>query len=210
MKIIKNSIETPSFGDETEILFDSIKAGINPENERIIVDSKSTTDKNGNLEKWVSIRRLDSVRVIAEKNGEIYFAKQNNANGKSHYHIFGGSVNNGETHEEAAKRELMEEAGMAGNMELLMKWENPDGRLKWVWSIWIAHDVEIVAEQNLSGCENIEIVKVKNFNEFIKVITNTHTDSHIPFKDKNFLAILNNYTPINPTAMQAIAEKIHI
>ncbi len=208
MEKIANSFDIPSFGAETEILFDSFDTGVNPSSEHIIVDAKSVRDNDGNLEKWVSIRRLDSVRVIAEKDGEIYFAKQRQKNGSAYYHVFGGSVNAGEDHEEAAKRELLEESGLRGNMELLMRWDNPDGRLKWVWSIWIARNVEKVAEQKLSGCENIEVVKVKNFEEFVKVITNTHPDKDIPFKDKNFVSILNNYKPINLAAFKSIAKKI--
>ena len=147
MTKIENSLEKPSFGEDTEILFDSTKAGINPNNERIIVDAKSVLDKEGNPEKWVAIRRLDSVRVIAEKDGEIYFAKQRQGGGKPYYSVFGGSVISGEDHETAAKRELLEESGFKGNMELLMRWNNPDGRLKWIWSIWIAHNIEKIADK---------------------------------------------------------------
>ncbi len=208
MEKIVNSFDNPSFGSETEVLFDSVDTGVNPNDERIIVDAKIVQVCDGSTQKWVSMRRLDSVRVIAEKDGEIYFAKQRNANGTEHFHAFGGSVMAGEDHETAAKRELLEESGFRGTMELLSRWNNPDGRLKWVWSIWIAHNVEKIAEQALSGNENIEIVKAKNFEEFMQIATNTHPDIDIPFKDKNFTTIINNYVPVNPAAVQAISARI--
>lgn len=208
---MKNSIENPTFGAETIISYDSAEHGINPENEHIIIDTCIVKDSNGNQETWAAVRRLDSVRVIAEKDGEIYFAKQTMPNGSKHYTAFGGSVLPGETPEEAAKREFKEEAGMEGDLELLMHWQNPDLHLNWGWSIFIAHNARIVDKQQLDPTEKIEIVKAPNFEEFVKIMANMHLKENpnaIPFKDTNLLEILNNYVPINPLAIQAVNTKI--
>lgn len=207
----ENSIDIPSFGNNTIVSYDSAEHGINPENEHIIIDTTDVVNPNGLSEKWAAIRRLDSVRIIAEKEGEIYFAKQTSPNGKTFYTAFGGSVLSGESPEKAAKRELLEESGMDGELELLMTWKNPDSRLKWTWFIYIARNVQKVSSQHLDAMENIEVVKVKNFNEFLKIMSNAHLKDNpnkIPFKDGYLLEILNNYTPINPLMAQALNNLI--
>jgi len=71
-------------------------------------------------ERYEIIEHLDAVAVLAERDGKVLFVQQYRPAIKSHtLEIPAGLIDNGETPEEAAKRELAEETQFTGEMEYL-------------------------------------------------------------------------------------------
>lgn len=79
-----------------------------------------------------------------------------------------GVVDPGETHEEAAVRELREEAGMEA--AVLEHWFSvqPVTKIEWTCAYYVARNCQVVAPQNLDAGEKITLYAV-SFEEFLEI-----------------------------------------
>ena len=90
--------------------------------------------------------------------------------------VIGGRIDEGESKLECAKRELLEETGLASDDWELWEEFQPLSKMDWKVSRFIARNCKKIAEQKLDAGEKIEIKPV-NFDEFIKVVTNKNFGS---------------------------------
>jgi ADP-ribose pyrophosphatase YjhB (NUDIX family) len=124
---------------------------------------------NGSTATFEMIKRPDTVQIIATEGNKIITVKEIQPNQKREIGLLGGRVDKGEKPLEAAKRELMEEAGMVAKQWQLLKIYRPIHKMEWDIYYYIARDCQKVAKQNLDGGEKITLIK-KTFDQFIKDI----------------------------------------
>jgi ADP-ribose pyrophosphatase len=113
----------------------------------------------------------NGAKIIATMNGKVLYTKERQPGRDWYYSLPGGIMDEGEIPLEAAKRELLEEAGLeSDDWELLMKFDMVDlPRLEYYTYIYIARDCRKVAEQKLDNGEKIDIVE-GTFEEFVEAL----------------------------------------
>jgi 8-oxo-dGTP pyrophosphatase MutT (NUDIX family) len=75
----------------------------------------------------------------------------------------------GEAALDAAKRELLEEAGLVSQNWKLYKTFSPQGKIRWAIYYFIARDCQKEKKQNLDSGEKIKVKSI-NFNQLIELI----------------------------------------
>lgn len=116
------------------------------------------------------IKRADTAEVIAVHDGKIWYAEQEQPAKPVYTSFFGGRIESGETAEIGAARELKEEAGMTGTLELVQSLM-PLNKMEWTNYIFIAKNCTITNSQNPDSGEKISI-KSCTFEEMIEKILN--------------------------------------
>lgn len=126
---------------------------------------------DGTTATFEMVKRPGTVEVIAVKDGRIWYADEEQP-GKGRYKCFlGGRLDGDETAEEAAKRELMEEAGMeSDDWEMLYEMQ-PINKMDWTTTVYIARDCRIVSEQHLDSGEKINLTTC-TFDEWVQKVMN--------------------------------------
>lgn len=112
---------------------------------------------NGKTATFEMLDRHNSVVIIPVQGETVYYAHQEQPGRPPFISLFGGQVDAGEESIEAAKRELLEEAGMQSD-----DWEhihtfNPAPKIDWTIDYYVARNVMKVGNQNLDDGEKIEI-----------------------------------------------------
>lgn len=125
---------------------------------------------DGSTATFEMIKRPDTVQIIATQNDKIITTKELQPNLKRGHGLLGGRVDQEKNPLTAAKRELLEEAGMISKKWKLIKTYCPVHKMDWTVYYYVARDCEIVAKQNLDAGEKITLVK-KSFEQFIKDTT---------------------------------------
>lgn len=121
---------------------------------------------DGTTETFEMLKRPDTTQVVAIMDGRVVVAKEEQPYKGVFVSLFGGRREEGEDPLAAAKRELLEEAGLiCDNWELYKVYE-PVTKLDWSIYTYIARDCVKKGEQNLDAGERIELVKM-DFDEFI-------------------------------------------
>lgn len=78
--------------------------------------------------KWEVVRHADAVAILALREGKMLLVRQNRlAIGQVTVEAPAGLIDEGETPEAAARRELQEEAGLDGDMTLLTRFYSSPG-----------------------------------------------------------------------------------
>jgi ADP-ribose pyrophosphatase len=104
-----------------------------------------------------ALRRPDVVSILATDGEVLWLAREEQPGTRPFWTLFGGGVEPWEEPLEAARRELLEEAGMeAEGWELLLEYVHP-GRVKYKTWFYAARGVRQVAAQRLDGGERIEV-----------------------------------------------------
>ncbi len=124
---------------------------------------------DGSEETFEMLKRVNTIEVIAIKDGKIYISHQSQPNKKDFYSLFGGRAEEGEDPLTTAKRELLEESGMSSENWELYKTYQPIHKIEWEIYTYIAKDCKKVSELKLDAGEEIE-VKEYSFDEFIDVV----------------------------------------
>ena len=124
---------------------------------------------DGSYKTFEMLKRKDSVEVIATCKDKIFIGFQSQPIRKDFYCFFGGRVEYNEDPLATAKRELLEEGGMASQDWELWKMYESDHNINWYHYIYIARDAQKVAEQTLDSGERIEIREC-TFDEFIDLL----------------------------------------
>jgi len=138
---------------------------------------------NGETATFEQIKRPDSVNVLPiTQEGKIILTRQEQPGMKPFVGALGGRVDQGEEPEEAAKRELLEEAGIETTQ--LVLWDALQITEKVDWVIWtyIAKDCKKVSQQNVDAGEKIELIEV-TFDEYLDVVAeDDYRDTEISLK----------------------------
>ncbi|OGE76116.1 MAG: hypothetical protein A3C85_02435 [Candidatus Doudnabacteria bacterium RIFCSPHIGHO2_02_FULL_48_21] len=120
---------------------------------------------DGSTKTFEMAKRPDTVLVILTANGKILVAKEEQPNFKRDFGFAGGKVDDGEEPLIAAKRELMEEAGMQSDDWELLKTYEPFNRVDWNIHVFVARNAVKVREHSQESGEKIEFYEM-DFDEF--------------------------------------------
>lgn len=125
---------------------------------------------DGSKEIFEMLKRPDTVQIIATgENEKVFIGLESQPTKKNFLTLFGGRVDEGEDPMDAAKRELLEEAGLAAKSWELVKVVEPYTKMDWHIYLYIAKGCHKVAEQKLDAGEIIEVKEV-NFDEFVEAV----------------------------------------
>lgn len=118
-----------------------------------------------------ALKRPDTVKVFAIQDNKIIIAKEQQPTKPTFYGLFGGRVESGEEPEIAAKRELLEESGLASTNWSLFHKADPLHKAEWSIYYFIAKNCQMAAAKpTLDPGEKIEEVLTLGFEEFIEMI----------------------------------------
>ncbi len=125
------------------------------------------------------LKRPDTVKIVAIKNGKIVILEEQQPHLGSFYEIPGGMHDvEGETELEAAKRELREETGMRFRDWKLLNVFQPSDSIEQLVYIFLANNFEAEEEQSLESGEKIE-VKLLSLEE-VKQLLNHPKNRYLP------------------------------
>jgi ADP-ribose pyrophosphatase len=125
---------------------------------------------DGTHETFEKLKRPGSVEVIAVVGDKIIVQEQEQPHHGSFYSIPGGRVDHGESSLKAAKRELLEETGLASDdWELFFSYE-PYSKIDWRVHCYIARECRKITPMNHESGERIMNKKV-SFGRFVGIIT---------------------------------------
>ena len=113
---------------------------------------------DGSMETFEMLKRPDTVVIIAKDAGKIAVLRQRQPGQEEEYSLPGGRVNpEDKSEEDAARRELLEETGLAFANFRLLKVEQPYKKIDWLIYTFIAEG--FVAEHllKLDPGEDIEL-----------------------------------------------------
>jgi ADP-ribose pyrophosphatase len=127
---------------------------------------------DGSLKTYEMIKRLDTIQIIAVKGDKLLLLREQQPNHVREVGLLGGRGEEGEDPLTAAKRELMEEAGMEAEWELWKVYE-PFTKIDHKIYYFIARNCRKVAEPKLEPGEKIEIKEV-SFEEFIEKVSRNY------------------------------------
>jgi ADP-ribose pyrophosphatase len=121
---------------------------------------------DGSKEIFERVVRHSSVTIIAVQDGKIVIQHQEQPHKGAFLSLPGGIVDEGEDVFEAAKRELLEETGLASE-----DWENwkavgSNSYVHWENHVFIARNCDKLSELNLDAGERIEN-RLVNLDEFL-------------------------------------------
>lgn len=135
---------------------------------------------DGSTALFEKVVRPDSVGVIALTNKKtVVLAKQEQPGIEPFTGLLGGVIDPSENPLEAAKRELLEEGGMVSDSWKLWYSDQPFTRLEWGMYVFIARDVEVVADQQLEPGEKISTYEVPLENFIDEVLKDTFRDTEL-------------------------------
>lgn len=113
---------------------------------------------DGTTQTFEMLKRPDTVKVIAIKDGKIVVLKQDQPDHKNFYDLPGGRHDvASETELEAAQREMLEETGMTFGTWKLINVTQPMTKIEQFVYIYIASDFQSQVQQNLDNGERIAI-----------------------------------------------------
>lgn len=110
--------------------------------------------------------------VIPVVGNKIYLTRERQPGMKWTYGTFGGRIEN-ETPLAAAKRELLEEAGLKAKRWKLVKVFGGIGRIDYKGYFYVALDCEFVAKPHLDSGEDIKLVEC-DWKKFREIVTDEH------------------------------------
>ena len=131
---------------------------------------------DGTTKTFEALRRLSSVQIIATTpQKELVILKELQPQDEQiGYSLIGGGCDfEDEDPQDAARRELLEETGMQCTDLELFEITNAGGKIEWPCYYYIAHNCEIIQEQNLDSGEKIELELV-SFQEFCTIVEYEH------------------------------------
>ncbi|MBI1309354.1 MAG: NUDIX domain-containing protein [Proteobacteria bacterium] len=129
---------------------------------------------NGTTATFEMAKRPATTIVIPVEGGKVYYSRQEQPGKKPFMGLFGGRVEEGEDPLEAAKRELMEEAGMESTDWAELFTHHYTGKIDWPVYYYIARNVRQSGAQQLDGGEKIAVESCP-VDEFLSTIA-THPD----------------------------------
>jgi len=124
---------------------------------------------DGSMATFERLKRPSTIQVIPIMGSKIILAREQQPLQEEKYSFIGGRQEEGETDLETAKRELMEEAGLASNdWELLWNFDS-FGKIDWKICVFVAKNCKKVAAQKLDPGEKITPEEY-SFDEFVEKV----------------------------------------
>jgi ADP-ribose pyrophosphatase len=124
---------------------------------------------NGRKITFEKLKRPDTVNIIPVMgNGSIVISQQEQPGTEPFMGCLGGRIDEGENPLEAARRELLEEAGLQAKEWILWDSRQLIDKIDWAIYTFVAKGCQKVQEQSVESGEKIKI-KYISFNEFIKI-----------------------------------------
>lgn len=135
---------------------------------------------DGSTTKFEKLRRADTVLVLPVTNdGHLLFGKEQQPGTKPLFRTLGGRIEDGESPEDAARRELKEETGhTADRLHLWDAW-HPVNKIDWVVYLFVANGLQRSEASSLDAGERIDLVSVPVDDVFSR-------NSSIEFDDMEF------------------------
>lgn len=124
---------------------------------------------DGSTAVFEMLKRPDTVQVIAVKDGQILLAREEQPTKKVSFGFFGGRVEPKESPLAAARREFLEETGMAAKRWQLFRVYEPLHKMEWKVFVFVAHDCRQIEKPRLDPGEKIRVIPV-DFAKFIRVV----------------------------------------
>jgi ADP-ribose pyrophosphatase len=124
---------------------------------------------DGSEETFEMLKRANTVEVIAIKDGKVVLSHQSQPTKKDFYSLLGGRSEEGEESLETAKRELLEESGLASDKWELFKIYHPLHKIDWDIYLYIARECKKTSNPKLDAGEKIETIEC-TFEEFINIV----------------------------------------
>lgn len=125
---------------------------------------------DGSKATFEMLKRPDTVQVIATHGDKILIGYERQPTKGPAHTLLGGRVDKGEEPLAAAKRELLEEAGLASDDWELLGSVQPLNKLDWTVYTFIARECKKNAAPKLEAGEDIQVREV-DFDEFIDIVT---------------------------------------
>ena len=125
---------------------------------------------DGSEETFERVRRPATVTVIPTAGSSVFISHEEQPGRPVSSTLLGGRVEEGEDPLLAAKRELLEEAGMASDDWELYKMYEPVIKIDWQIYVYIARNCRKVADQTLDAGERI-LVQELNFDAFVDLVS---------------------------------------
>ncbi|OGJ16647.1 MAG: hypothetical protein A2632_01115 [Candidatus Pacebacteria bacterium RIFCSPHIGHO2_01_FULL_46_16] len=125
---------------------------------------------DGSTTTFEKIKRTDTVGVIPiTDDGKLLLSQQEQPGSAPYIGSLGGRIDQNESPLEAAKRELLEEAGMELDEFILWKSEQFIEKIDWAIYTFIAKGCRKVKDQLLDSGERITLIAV-TFDEFLDLV----------------------------------------
>ena len=125
---------------------------------------------DGTKATFEALKRPATIQIIPTLKDKLYLSHEEQPSKPLCYTFLGGRQEKGEEIEETAKRELLEETGFRSNDWELIKTYEADGKIEWITYLFVARNVEKVANPKLDGVEKIEVVEV-GWDKFLEIVT---------------------------------------
>ncbi len=143
---------------------------------------------DGSTATFERLKRPDSALVIALQGETVFYIKQDQPDRLGYMSLLGGRIDEGEDPLDAAKRELLEESGMASDdWDLFNKYSMP-GKVDWDIYIYIAKDCKKIAEQKLDAGERVEVCSC-HIDEFLTKIVPAENFFELELKQELLAAL---------------------
>lgn len=124
---------------------------------------------DGSTETFEMLKRPNTIEIIATQGEKILLSRQSQPNKPNYYSLFGGRAEENEDPLVTAKRELLEEAGLASDDWQLIRSYQPMHKIDWDIYLFVARNCKKVAEPTLDPGEKIETIEC-SFDEFMTVV----------------------------------------
>lgn len=124
---------------------------------------------DGTYQTFERLNRPYTVTIIATFKNKVLLTREEQPGGaKRDMWLFAGRMERGESPIKAAKRELLEESGMASDNWHLLRVFDPVSKIDWRVHLFSAADCRKVSEQNLDNGERIKVTGV-DFERFMSL-----------------------------------------
>ena len=146
---------------------------------------------DGSTETFEMLRRPDTVKILAIKEGKIIVLRQEQPDSNKAFYDTPGGRHDVDSEDElqAAQRETLEETGMSFKNWKLVEVTQPTAKIDYFIYIFVAWEVEKITDQTLDNGEKIEVLELTL--DELRQLGRGDSARHLPGE------ILNRITSIN-------------